>query len=54
MFIFYPWRLQVDLTGLKEAENISLHLLYAFTVKQLAILRDEAQIIDLFESLLWK
>jgi hypothetical protein len=29
-----------------------LHLLDAFTVKQLAIFSDEAQIIDLLESLL--
>jgi len=52
VLIFYPGRLQIDLTRLKEAKNMILHLLDAFTVKQLAIFRDEAQIIDLLESLL--
>jgi len=53
VLIFYSGRLQVDLTRLKETKNMILHLLDAVTVKQLNIFRDEAQIIDLLESLLW-
>ncbi len=52
MFIFYPGRLQIDLTRLKKAKNMILHLFDAFTIKQLAIFRDEDQIINLLESLL--
>jgi len=52
VLIFYSGRLQVDLTRLKETKNMILHLLDAVTVKQLNIFRDEAQIIDLLESLL--